>query len=141
MGLFAQVEAFLLTFLLGIIVGLIFHYYQSVIKNLQVGRTLLYFLDLTIWIIMIIIIGIALLVINQAEIRAYVFIALVLGGLVYYMTAAPRLQQPMMAMGHGTAFVIKTVTIALSKPAKLTIIWLRVRYNSRRPPPADDEDE
>lgn len=141
MGLFAQIQAFLLTFILGIIAGLILHYYQTTLRNFRIGRYLLYLLDLIMWIIMLIIIGIALLVINQGEIRAYVFIALITGGLVYYKQLAQHLQQPVTVLGRVTAFLASTVFSALTKPLILARGWLGAQYRQRKVPPKDDADE
>src|SRR5674476_367876 len=104
-GLFAQIEAFLLTFLLGMIAGLIFHYYQSTIHNLRMSRYVLYLMDFILWIIMIIVIAAALFLINLGEIRVYVFIALVAGGAVYYKCLARYMQRPILFLGGATAFM------------------------------------
>jgi spore cortex biosynthesis protein YabQ len=140
-GLLAQIQAFMLTFILGILAGLIFHYYQSTLRNIRIGRYLLYLLDLIMWIIMLIIIGIALLVINQGEIRAYVFIALISGGLVYYKLLARHLQQPINVLGRATAFLAKAIFSVLTKPFIVTRGWLRAQYQKRKVPPIDDSAE
>lgn len=141
MGLLAQIQAFMLTFILGILAGLIFHYYQSTLRNIRIGRYLLYLLDLIMWIIMLIIMGIALLVINQGEIRAYVFIALISGGLVYYRLLAQHLQQPINVLGRATAFLAKVILSVLTKPFIVARGWLRAQYQKRKVPPIDDSAE
>ncbi len=139
MGLFAQIEAFLLTFLLGMITGLIFHYYQSTIHNLRIGRYALYLMDFILWIIMIIIIAAALFLINQGEIRVYVFIALVAGGAVYYKYLAKYMRQPILFLGRATAFMLQTFFFGLAKPLVFAGTWLQAQYQKRkRPPPIDD---
>ena len=139
MGLFAQIEAFMFTFLVGIIAGLIFHYYQSTIHNLRIGRYVLYLMDFILWIIMIIVIAAALFLINQGEIRVYVFIALVAGGAVYYKCLAQYMQRPILFLGRATASVFQAIFSGLAKPLVLAGTWLGDRYKKwKRPPPIDD---
>jgi len=140
-GLFAQIEAFLLTFLLGIIAGLIFHYYQSTIHNLRIGRYVLYLMDFILWIIMILVISAALFLINQGEIRVYVFIALIAGGAVYYKRLAQYMQRPILFLGQATAFMFQAIFSGLAKPIVLASAWLRVQYLKwKGPPPIDDDN-
>ncbi|PKM77524.1 MAG: hypothetical protein CVU90_06660 [Firmicutes bacterium HGW-Firmicutes-15] len=140
MGLFAQIEAFLLTFLLGMIAGLIFHYYQSTIHKLRIGRYVLYLMDFILWMIMIIVIAAALFLINQGEIRVYVFIALVAGGAVYYKCLAQYMQQPILFLGKATASVFQAIFSGLAKPLVLANSWLRDQCKKwKRPPPVDDD--
>jgi len=141
-GLFAQIQAFLLTFFLGAIAGLIFHYYQSTIRSLRIGRYLLYLMDFILWIIMIVIIGAALLVINQGEMRVYVFIALISGGGLYYKCLSQRLHQPVYILGKSTAYVMKLISACIAKPFVAAFTWLKVQYRKRqKPPPPNDESE
>jgi len=138
-GLFAQIEAFLLTFLLGMIAGLIFHYYQSTIHNLRMSRYVLYLMDFILWIIMIIVIAAALFLINLGEIRVYVFIALVAGGAVYYKCLARYMQRPILFLGRATAFMFQAIFSGLAKPLVSAGTWLRAQFQKRkRPPPIDD---
>jgi spore cortex biosynthesis protein YabQ len=138
-GLFAQIEAFLLTFLLGMIAGLIFHYYQSTIHSLRIGRYVLYLMDFILWIIMIVVIAVALFLINQGEIRVYVFIALVAGGIVYYKSLARYMQRPILCMGRATASMFQAIFSGLAKPLFIASTWLRTQFQKRKkPPPIDD---
>jgi spore cortex biosynthesis protein YabQ len=138
-GLFAQIQAFLLTFFLGIVAGLIFHYYQLTIRSLRIGKYILYLMDFILWIIMIIIIAAALLVINQGEMRVYVFIALIAGGAVYYKCLSQYLHQPVYILGKSTAYFLKKQVSYIAKPFVLVTAWLKVQYRKRQmsPPPTD----
>lgn len=118
-----------------------FHYYQLTIRSLRVGKYPLYMMDIILWIIMIIIIAAALLVINQGEMRVYVFIALLLGGLVYFKAAARRLHQPLYCMGRATAFMLKAIYSSLFKSAVRVKTWLRNRSCTTPMPPPDDRIE
>ncbi|MDD4801343.1 MAG: spore cortex biosynthesis protein YabQ [Syntrophomonas sp.] len=141
-GLFAQIETFLLTFVLGIITAIIFHYYQSTIHNLRIGRYALYIMDFILWIMMIIIIAVSLYIINQGEIRVYVFIGLVAGGIVYYISMARFLKRPIYFLGRATAAMLQTVIYTFMKPLRLAVIWLKEQYKKRKksPPPDNTND-
>lgn len=138
MVLLAQIQAFLLTSVLGIIAGLLFHYYQLTIRSLRVGKYPLYAMDVVVWIIMLIVIAAALLIINQGEMRVYVFLALLAGGLVYYKCLAQHVQQPLNVLGRATAFMLKAVYANLTRPMVWVIIWLRTRDLRKQSPPPDD---
>jgi spore cortex biosynthesis protein YabQ len=140
-GLWAQIKAFLLTFILGVLAGLIFHYYQTTIRNLRVGRIVLYLMDFMLWLILIIVIAAALLLINQGEMRVYVFLALLAGAGVYYASLAKRLQPPVLIMGRSTARFLRTLQNWVVKPPIKMINWLKQQYRQRKTPPPDDEPE
>lgn len=141
MGLLAQIEAFFLTFIVGMLAGLIFHYYQTTIRSLRVGRIVLYLMDFILWIMLIIIIAAALLVINQGEMRVYVFLALITGGAVYYLSLARRLQPPVYFLGKSTAYILRKIGDWTTKPLIKAAAWLREQYRMRRRPPPDDPIE
>ncbi len=140
MGLFAQIQAFLLTSILGIIASLIFHYYQQTIRSMRVGRNSLYVMDIILWMIMIILIAAALLIINQGEIRVYVFIALLVGGLVYYKWLAKYMRPPLVIMGRSTAYMLKAIYSTMTKPFILLRSWLRTRAQRLEEPLPDDQE-
>jgi spore cortex biosynthesis protein YabQ len=106
-----------------------------------VGRYPLYALDVVVWIIMIIIIAAALLIINQGEMRVYVFLALLTGGLVYYKWVSQYTQPTLYVLGRATAYMLKAVWANLTRPMVWTIIWLRTRSLRKQAPPPDDSIE
>ncbi len=138
MGLSAQIQAFFLTFILGIVTGFIFHYYQLTIRNLRIGRYLLYLMDFILCIIMIIIIAAALLLINQGEIRVYVFIALITGGAAYYKYLAKKLEPSVQSMGRFTIWLSKAIAALIAKPFLLLFSWAYKIYRQKKVPPIDD---
>lgn len=85
-GIIFQLQAFFFTMILGLFSAVILHYYQLLIRNAGVAKIYLYILDLIFWILMVMVIFMGMLCINQGEMRSYVLIALVMGGLIYYKT-------------------------------------------------------
>lgn len=88
LDLLDQIQSFFLTFLMGVVLGAIIHYYQLTIRKGHLRKYLLYALDFFIWIILMAVIFTCLVMINLGEMRAYVFVALLGGVLVYYRYAA-----------------------------------------------------
>ncbi len=124
MGPLAQIEAFVLTSMLGIGAGFIFDFYQAVIRGIRIKRYPQYFLDVSVWIFMILIIGLALLLINQAEIRAYVFIALLAGAIFYFRCVSRFIRQPVDLLGKATASSLRSLWRLFSQPCKHLRTWL-----------------
>lgn len=102
-GLRGQIETFVLTMVLGIVTGSIFHFYQAVIRSARVSRCVLYILDFSLWIIIIVLVFLSMLFINQGEMRIYVLIALLLGIIIYYRRFARRFAA---GVGRGARAVI-----------------------------------
>lgn len=94
-SLMTQFQDFFSTAVLGLLVGLVFHFYHLVIRMAGVGRFVLYFLDFLIWLVLIVLVFLALLLINHGEVRVYVLVALVLGGLGYYLYLSRLTAKPL----------------------------------------------
>jgi uncharacterized membrane protein len=97
-------------------------------------------MDFILWIIMIIVIAAALFLINQGEIRTYVFLALVAGGAVYYKCLARYMQRPVLFLGRSSASMLQAIFSGLKKPLNLAGNWLQSQCKKwKRPPPVDDD--
>lgn len=83
-GIFYQVQAFMLTMIDGILLGIILHFYQLVVRKGRLGKYSLCLLDAMFWLIMIVLVFISLLFINQGEMRSYVLVSLIIGTGIYY---------------------------------------------------------
>lgn len=135
MGPLAQIEAFLLTSLLGVAAGFLFDYYQATIRGNRIKKYPQYLLDLSVWIFMIMVIGLALLLINQAEIRAYVFIALLSGAIIYFRHIGQCIRQPVELLGKTTARLLRGLWRLITKPLRQIRSWVISQYRRRIPPP------
>ncbi len=83
-GIWFQLEAFFFTMILGLCSAFILHYYQTLIRKAKTTKVFLYLLDLLFWVMMVIVVFLGMLYINQGEMRSYVLIALIVGGIVYF---------------------------------------------------------
>jgi len=108
-GILLQLKSFILTLIMGILAGLIFHFYQVTIRRAGIGRILLYMLDFFLWLIMICLVFLSLLLINQGEMRVYVFIALLLGILIYIRVFASRLEDFMSRIARVLLFLLSNL--------------------------------
>lgn len=139
-GLIAQVEAFALTLLLGMLAAVLIHYYQLSIRVMNIGRYTLYLLDILFWIMMLILIFAGILAINQGELRIYVFIGLVLGALVYLRCLAPRTSKAIHSAALHTARNISRLSAAIKIPLLfLHTRWQLFKQSKKKPPPSREE--
>ncbi len=142
LGLLAQIKTFFLTLLLGLLAGIIFHYYQLTIRSLQAGKYVLYLLDLFLWIIMILLISLGMLLINQGELRIYFFLILLAGSFIYFKLLAGSLERPLKVLAQASATMLRFIGASLFKPLK----WLqyavkRIWQHRHSSPPPDDNAE
>ena len=139
LGLLAQIKTFFLTLLLGIIAGIIFHYYQLTIRALRAHQYSLYLLDLFLWLLMILLISGGMLLINQGELRIYIFLVLIAGSLIYFKFIAGLTNRQLGGLAKSSALILQMIANILIKPFK----WIKksARFYWRRlhesPPPED----
>ena len=139
LGLLAQIKTFFLTLLLGIIAGIIFHYYQLTIRALRARKYYLYLLDLFLWLFMILLISVGMLVINQGELRVYIFLVLIAGSLIYFKLVARFMNRPLGELAKSSAAILLSVSNILIKPFDwikkgIQLFWRRMHTS---PPPED----
>lgn len=103
-GIWFQLEAFFFTMILGLFTALILHYYQTLIRKAKAARFFLYILDLLFWVMMVMLVFMGMLYINQGEMRSYVLIALIVGGIIYFRIVSR----------HSTPMISKLADITLA---------------------------
>jgi spore cortex biosynthesis protein YabQ len=137
----AQIEAFSLTFILGLVAGLIFHYYQLTIRNIEIRRYSLYLLDFLLWMGMICVVSVGILLINQGEVRSYVFIALVLGVITYFRSIARYTSPSLQTIAQAGISLLRTTSRMIRGPFNRTVTWIKQVLRKRvpvDPPPPED---
>jgi spore cortex biosynthesis protein YabQ len=138
-GLLGQIEAFILTLILGVLTGTIFHFYQGVIRAARVSRYALYVLDFCLWIIIIALVFLSMLFINQGEMRIYVLIALLLGIVIYYRRFASRSNATVSRLSTATVNIVAALVRGIKKSFSRLISWLsRFKPRPNNPPPDDE---
>jgi spore cortex biosynthesis protein YabQ len=133
-SILGQIETFILTLVLGLVTGTIFHFYQAIIRAARVSRYVLYALDFSLWIIIIVLVFLSMLFINQGEIRVYVLMALLIGILLYYRQFARRFDAAVTRLAEMTVMVCahlyRGIKAALSRVKKL----VRLKPRPKQPP-------
>lgn len=138
--LFIQIETFFLTLILGILTGLIFHYYQLTIVKARVGKYPLYILDFFLWIIMICLVFFTLLWINQGEMRVYVLIALLSGILIYYHYFSSRFKKFVDTSASLTISFFKKGADLIIWPFKWVYNQVKSAISKKNTPPPNEDD-
>lgn len=136
-----QIRAFALTLVLGLITGVIFHYYQLFIRNARVGRYSLYIMDFFLWIFIITLVFWAMIGINQGEVRFYVLIAMLVGILIYFRILSSKFDGFLArAAGHN----VRALTCMIGR-IRLTLNAIKAFIKQlgtkpAAPPPPDGQD-
>lgn len=131
-GLLFQLQTFILTGLLGIIAGFIFHYYQLTVKKARLSKYFLYILDVILWIFMLTLVFAAMLLINQSEIRLYIVLTLLAGVIVYFRCFSARLSKFVSKGASGTVFIVASFSRLLRPP----LAWIKNLFKAikKKPP-------
>lgn len=139
-GLFAQIQAFVLTLLLGVIAGLVFHFYQITIKSTRINKYALYICDFVMWLIMFGVVFISMLLINQGEMRVYVLIALFIGAIIYYRMLACRFSAPLSRLAKGTLWLMGIIVTVIVRPISKFRSFIKEKFKPAPPPPDDNDN-
>ncbi len=111
-----QIHGFLVLFLCGCALGLLFDLYQGVLRAVRPRRWMITIGDVLFWVGATALIVGALLFSSRVELRGYVFMGLISGTLFYFWGASPLVH---VGVGRLTSVVIRaanTVGRAASKP-------------------------
>lgn len=139
--LLGQIKAFFLTLILGIFSGGIFHYYQLTVRKARIGRYWLYLIDLILWMVLLLIVFVFLLLINGAEMRLYILLALA-GGIAIYFHFLSRLMAATLSQAaQGSLEFSSGLARALSRPFFRLFRYWKAQKDKRRTPPPDDSGD
>ncbi|MBS4008446.1 MAG: spore cortex biosynthesis protein YabQ [Clostridium sp.] len=127
-----QLQTFVLTVGLGILIGIIYDFMMTGRKFIRLSRGAHFFVDLLFCLTMTLLVFIALLVNNWGEVRAYVFIGLG-GGILIYMLLFSR---------HVSRLLLKTFSLlivfvsSLIRPflmiyRKISLLLARIKKKTR----------
>lgn len=127
-----QLQTFVLTVGLGILIGIIYDFMMTGRKFIRLSRGAHFFVDLLFCLTMTLLVFIALLANNWGEVRAYVFIGLG-GGILIYMLLFSR---------HVSRLLLKTFSLlivfvsSLIRPflmiyRKISLLLARIKKKTR----------
>lgn len=124
MELDAQVITFAVTIATGALVGLFFDFYRIAYGLLRPRAILTNFTDLMFWLAATVIIFGALLLCNWGELRAYVFIGLFGGALLYFRLVSGLVRMGILKILRITYLVMLWINKGLSLVLVRPVMWL-----------------
>lgn len=137
-----QIQSFVLTAVLGVVAGMVFQFYQLLVRRARLGKYSLYVMDFFLWMLMIMLIFAAMLFINQGEMRVYVLVALVAGIIIYHRYLGPTMEVP---ISHGAQLTISIFSFLIGfikRPVLALGSWLKgLAKRGKGPPPSDEGGE
>lgn len=83
--IYTQIQLFCIFFLTGGIIGLLFDFFRILRKTIKTSDFITYLQDIIFWILSSIIIMYNIFTFNNGEIRLYLFLAILLGSLIYLL--------------------------------------------------------
>ena len=83
--IYTQIQLFCIFFLTGGIIGLLFDFFRILRKTIKTSDFITYLQDIIFWILSSIIIMYKIFTFNNGEIRLYLFLAILLGSLIYLL--------------------------------------------------------
>ena len=92
LSIWYQIIILIGSLLAGVIIGLMFEFYKTIIKDLRRRKILLFFLDVIFWCVSGMIIYLWLFVICNAIMATYVILFILIGVGIYYFIFAPVLE-------------------------------------------------
>ncbi len=83
---FSQEQVFILFFIIGIIIGVIFDFFRVIRKSFKIADFITFIQDISFFILAGAIIVYGIIKINSGEIRLFLFLAIFFGMLIYFLT-------------------------------------------------------
>jgi len=136
-----QIQSFVLTLVLGVVAGMVFQFYQLLVRSARLGKYSLYIMDFVLWLLMILLIFAAMLFINQGEMRVYVLVALVAGIIIYHRYLGPAMEGPVGRAAQLTITTVSFLTGLVMRPGRALAGWLKGLIKRGQGPPPPDEGE
>ena len=83
---FSQEQVFILFFIIGTIIGIIFDFFRVIRKSFKIPDHITFIQDILFFIMAGIIIIYGIIILNSGEIRLFLFLAIFFGMLIYFLT-------------------------------------------------------
>ena len=86
-----QMKIFAVFILDGLLIGLLFDFFRIIRKTIKTPNIITYIQDIIFWILTGIVIIYTIFVYNNGQIRLYMFLAIVIGVLIYFITISKKI--------------------------------------------------
>ena len=87
----SQIKIFAIFILDGLLIGLLFDFFRIVRKAIKTSNLITYIQDITFWILTGILIIYTIFVYNDGQIRLYMFLAILIGVIIYFITISKKI--------------------------------------------------
>ena len=138
-----QVQYFCSTLLLGVILGLFFHFYWSLLRQVRPGKKLITLTDVLFCFFLFLFISGALLFINAGDLRLYVWLALVAGGCLYKQCLWKPLTPFFQSVSGGVLQIGRFFLHKIARPMCKMVqtlhrlwkkLWIKGKSSEKMPP-------
>ncbi len=120
-----QMKIFAVFILDGLLIGLLFDFFRIIRKTIKTPNIITYIQDIIFWILTGILIIYTIFVYNNGQIRLYMFLAIVIGVLIYFITISKKILNVVLNIIEFMKKVIKLII----KPLQIIIQPARHIYN------------
>lgn len=123
-----ELRLFAIYFLTGIVISILFDFFRSVRKTTKTTNKITYIEDILFWIISFTIILIVMFKFNNLEIRLYLIIAFILGGISYYITISKFVININVKLLKILKSILKTIRKIIMKLIGKPIFFAIINY-------------
>lgn len=120
-----QMKIFAVFILDGLLIGLLFDFFRIIRKTIKTPNIITYIQDIIFWILTGILIIYTIFVYNNGQIRLYMFLAIAIGVLIYFITISKKILNVVLNIIEFMKKVIKLII----KPLQIIIQPARHIYN------------
>ena len=120
-----QMKIFAVFILDGLLIGLLFDFFRIIRKTIKTPNIITYIQDIIFWILTGILIIYTIFVYNNGQIILYMFLAIVIGVLIYFITIIKKILNVVLNIIEFMKKVIKLII----KPLQIIIQPARHIYN------------
>ncbi|MBQ9267261.1 MAG: spore cortex biosynthesis protein YabQ [Clostridia bacterium] len=113
-----QVYVFLWTVLIGAVMGLIFDFFRIMRRKGNTKDVLVYLQDIVFWLIVTVIIIVSTFLINNGELRGYMILGYILGGIFYILLLSGMIRKVLSAILDFIENIFKKMGNILTKFVK-----------------------
>ena len=113
-----QVYVFLWTVLIGAVMGLIFDFFRIMRRKGNTKDVLVYLQDIVFWLIVTVIIIVSTFLINNGELRGYMILGYILGGIFYILLLSGLIRKVLSAILDFSENIFKKMGNILTKFVK-----------------------
>ena len=115
----SQIGIFLIYLIAGVLICLLYDIFRAVRKTVKTPDLVTYIEDTIFWILVAIFLIYLIFVLNSGEIRFFMFIAICLGGIVYYFTLSKYFMNISVHILTFVKIIVKKLLSILLIPLKL----------------------